>query len=257
MKTAHVHSVETMGLVDGPGIRTVFFLQGCPLKCLYCHNPDTQHFMGQNVMTVDDVVEIAMKYRSYHHATGGGVTFSGGEPLMQGAFLVEALEMLKEKGVNTCIDTSGFGSAKHFDSILKHTDVVLLDIKQFDDASHAYWTGRTREGMLPFLKALERFNGSIIIRHVMIPGVTDNQRSMDALLKVIEPLEKNVDKIEILPYHKLGNEKYSQLNIVDVMADIQPMNSDVALTWESYVNEQLKGKRVILSSGDIAIGKIV
>lgn len=239
MRIGKLHSIETMGLVDGPGIRTVFFLQGCPLKCSYCHNPDSQIFMGADEITVADVVKTAERYKTYYDATGGGVTFSGGEPLMQGAFLIEALKALKERGVSTCIDTSGYGMAQHYEEIFKHTDHILLDIKHTREAAHVALTGRDMGGIRYFLKALEAFNGTITIRHVMVPGLTDAENYMDELLDMVLPLQKKIDKIDILPYHKAGIEKYSQLNLAYTFEMVPAMSSDKAMAFEADINAKL------------------
>ena len=129
-----LHSVESMGLLDGPGNRTIFFLQGCPLRCLYCHNPDTITTKGGEEVTPDEILNIARRYRTYH-GEEGGVTFSGGEPLLQGEFLYKTLEKLKNDGFNTCVDTSGFGDSKYYSKILPLVDVLLLDVKAFDSES--------------------------------------------------------------------------------------------------------------------------
>lgn len=247
MIKASLHSIETMGLVDGPGIRTVFFLQGCPLKCLYCHNPDSQHFMGENTIDTEQVVALASRYKAYYKASGGGVTFSGGEPLMQGAFLTEALSALKAEGIHTCVDTSGYGVTKHYDAIFALTDLILLDVKHVEEKAHQRLVGRPIEGILHFIEALKAYSGKVIIRHVMVPGETDDEASMEKLLKMIAPIEKKVEKIEILPYHKAGIEKYSQLNLMDPLFDVPPMSPDVAAGFEGWINEQLsfhKGSQI-------------
>jgi pyruvate formate lyase activating enzyme len=190
MKSASLHSIETMGLVDGPGIRTVFFLQGCPLKCSYCHNPDSQHFMGKKRITVDEVLATANRYREYYDASGGGVTFSGGEALMQGEFVAEAFKTLKANGISTCLDTSGYGVARHYDAVLNHTDHIMLDIKHIDDNEHVKLTGRNMDGIKHFIEVLKGFGGKITIRHVMIPGQTDNYEVMDGILEWIRPIQK-------------------------------------------------------------------
>jgi len=248
MRTGKLHSIETMGLVDGPGIRTVFFLQGCPLRCAYCHNPDSQTFHGAKEITPDEVVNMAMRYETYYRATGGGVTFSGGEPLMQGEFLIEALKKLKEKGVTTCVDTSGYGQTTYYEEIFKYTDHILLDIKHVDNDAHEVLTGRDMTGIKTFLSALKSFKGRIIIRHVMVPGLTDNDEAMSKLLSLIEPLKKKIDKIEILPYHKAGIEKYSQLNLAYTLETVPAMSADRAMAFEKALNERL----VALKSMEIA-----
>lgn len=239
MKKAKLHSIETMGLVDGPGIRTVFFLQGCPLRCQYCHNPDSQNFMGAQELTVEEVVNMASRYKEYYQATGGGVTFSGGEPLMQGAFLVEALRALKERGVSTCIDTSGYGQPQYYEEIFKHTDHILLDIKHTREAAHQALTGRGMEGIKHFISALQKFKGTITLRHVMVPGLTDQEAIMDEILTMIQPIQKNIDKIEILPYHKAGVEKYTQLNMPYTFESVPEMPHDLAEAFERTMNEKL------------------
>ena len=159
----YVHSIETMGLVDGPGTRTVFFLQGCPLRCAYCHNPDTQRRAGGEPYTPEQILEVAKRYRSYY-GQEGGVTFSGGEPLLQGEFLAACLQILKREGYNTCIDTSGFGNPKYYQQILPLVDTLILDVKAFDRASFAELTMVDGfQTYLQFLASLEDsgFEGQI------------------------------------------------------------------------------------------------
>jgi pyruvate formate lyase activating enzyme len=247
MKSANLHSVETMGLVDGPGIRTVFFLQGCPLKCSYCHNPDSQHFMGGNRITVDEVLETAKRYKEYYDASGGGVTFSGGEALMQGEFVAEAFKTLKKNGISTCLDTSGYGVARHYDSVLKYTDHILLDIKHVDEDEHIQLTGRNMDGIKHFIEVLKGFKGGITIRHVMIPDQTDHYEMMDRILEMVTSIQKKVDKIEILPYHKAGTEKYSQLNIPYKFEMVPAMDPVRAQVYEAYVNARLETIKILES----------
>lgn len=243
MIKASLHSIETMGLVDGPGIRTVFFLQGCPLRCLYCHNPDSQNFMAGKTIDTRQVVDLANRYKAYYRASGGGVTFSGGEPLMQGAFLIEALSALKAQGIHTCIDTSGYGMPKYYEEIFKLADMFLLDVKHVEAKAHEHLVGRSIDGIISFIKALKKFKGKVIIRHVMLPGETDDYNSMRKLLNIIEPIEKKVEKIEILPYRKTGMEKYSRLNRKDPLSDVPPMSPKLASKFEKWVNEQLLLRR--------------
>ncbi|MDW7661625.1 MAG: pyruvate formate-lyase-activating protein [Bacillota bacterium] len=247
MKSANLHSVETMGLVDGPGIRTVFFLQGCPLKCSYCHNPDSQHFMGDKRITVDEVIETADRYREYYDASGGGVTFSGGEALMQGEFVAEAFKALKKSGISTCLDTSGYGVVRHYESVLKYTDHILLDIKHVDEAEHLKLTGRNMDGIKHFIDVLSGFEGKVTIRHVMIPDQTDHYEMMDRILEMIDPIQKKVDKIEILPYHKAGTEKYSQLNIPYKFEMVPAMDPVKAQVYEAYINARLETMKIMES----------
>lgn len=247
MREATLHSIETMGLVDGPGIRTIFFLQGCPLRCQYCHNPDSQHFMGENTISVEEVVAMASRYVDYYKATGGGVTFSGGEPLMQGAFVAEAAKALKAIGVNTCVDTSGYGVSKYYDAIFEEVDYVLLDVKHVDAKAHERLVGKSMDGILDFIETMKGFKGQITIRHVMVPGETDNDDAMHQLLNIIKPIQKSVDKIEILPYHRAGVEKYSQLQLPYLLTEVPEMDKDLAFDFEKKVNQWLqleKNKKV-------------
>ena len=181
MIEARLHSIETMGLVDGPGIRTVFFLQGCPLRCNYCHNPDSQSMFSKIRITPKEVVDIAKRYKSYYTRSGGGVTFSGGEPLLQGEFLLETLKLLKKEGINTAIDTSGYWDVRFYKEILEYVDVILLDIKHFDNTGYKKVTGKSMSGFYKFLSSLDNFNGILWLRHVMVPSVTDNIKSIEII----------------------------------------------------------------------------
>lgn len=243
MITGNVHSIETMGLVDGPGIRTVIFLKGCPLKCTYCHNPDTQICGGGKEYTVDELVQFVKRYKKYYDASGGGVTFSGGEPLLQGAFLKEAMTALKDEGIQIALDTSGYGDERYYKEILTLTDVLLLDIKHYDDIAHKKLVGKSMKGIHKFLSYLDSFKGSVWIRHVMVPGLTDSVESMELLFNHVENISKLIEKIEILPYHKLGVEKYYQLGIEDPMAKTPEMDKDKASLLEAYIRKLLDNKK--------------
>jgi len=236
----NLHSIETTGFVDGPGIRTIFFMQGCPLKCKYCHNPDSQNFIHLKTITTEEIVAITDRYKSYYDASGGGVTFSGGEPLMQGGFLLQTLKVLKDKGISTCIDTSGYGVSTFYDEILNVTDYILLDIKAMTDEAHVSLTGKNRDGIRDFMAHLVAFNGKIIIRHVMVPNLTDSQTKMNELVSLIAPIHNKVEKIEILPYHKNGIEKYHQLDLAYEFETVSEMNVEKATELETYANIQLK-----------------
>lgn len=168
---ARLHSIETMGLLDGPGVRTVFFLQGCPLRCAYCHNPDSQAWNAGQVVSVNDVVEKAKRYRSYH-GKEGGVTFSGGEPLVQGEFLLECCKRLKAEGISIAIDTSGFGDPRFYKEIFPNVDVMLLDIKAFDEKNMNNLIRGRLAIFNDFVANIEKngFRGEIWLRHVMLPA---------------------------------------------------------------------------------------
>ena len=233
-----LQSIETMGLVDGPGTRTIFFLQGCPLRCAYCHNPDAIKIQGGEEITPERVVEIAKRYRPYY-GQEGGVTFSGGEPLLQGEFLYKSLELLKKEGYNTCIDTSGIGSPALFPKILPLVDTLMIDVKAFDRESFVNLTkidGFT--GYLKLLANVERhgFRGQVWARHVMVPGYTDNEQSMREFIDILKPISHRVDRIEVLPYHTAGVEKYRKLGVPYRLEGVEPMDKDKAKELEIYAN---------------------
>lgn len=243
MTQARLHSIETMGLLDGPGIRTVFFLQGCPLRCAFCHNPDSQIMFSKKRITPEKVLETAKKYQPYYKSTGGGVTFSGGEPLVQGEFLLESLKLLKKNGFNTAIDTSGYGDEKYYKEILKYTDVLLLDIKHFDNDGYKDLTERSMARFFKFLSYLNDFHGTIWMRHVMVPGISDNKESMYKLFDKVSHLSHKIDRFEILPYHKMGLEKYEELNMEYRLKGIPEMDKEKAKKFENILMNLLIEKK--------------
>ena len=232
-----------MGLVDGPGIRTVFFLQGCPLRCAYCHNPDSQTMFSKDQITPEEVLNMALRYKSYYKRSGGGVTFSGGEPLLQGEFLVETLKLLKEAGINTAIDTSGYGDERYYKDILKLVDVVILDIKHFNNQGYKSITGKSKHRLNKFLSYLNDFHGTIWLRHVMVPSITDNQESIYGLFKEVAYMADKIDRFEILPYHRLGVDKYQELNKDYSLKDTPEMDKDKAKKYENLLNRLLAEER--------------
>lgn len=235
----YVHSIETMGLVDGPGTRTIFFLQGCPLRCAYCHNPDTQKRVGGQLMTPEEIVQTAARYRTYY-GEEGGVTFSGGEPLLQGKFVYETLKLLKAEGYNTCIDTSGFGNPQYYSRIMPLVDTLILDVKAFDQQSFKELTLIDGfEIYIDFLNNLENygFDGQIWVRHVMVPGLTDSEEAMEKFVSILKPIRNKVDRMEILPYHTSGVQKYEELGIPYRLEGVEPMDKDRAKELEIYANK--------------------
>ncbi len=243
--TGFIHSIETMGLLDGPGARTVFFLQGCPLKCAYCHNPDSQPLRSATAheMSPMELLAYVQRQRSYYQEDGG-VTFSGGEPLLQGAFLLDCLKLLKENGVNTAVDTSGFGDRRYLRDILSYTDTLLLDVKAFDADSFRELTGGDFSNYLRFLDTLRTcgFQGQVWLRHVMVPGLSDSEAAMDALVDLAAPLGFLVDRIDILPYHELGLPKYRQLGLPYRLEGVPPMDRERARELERYANKRYLGR---------------
>lgn len=190
-------------------------------------------------MTPSEVVQMAKRYLPYYRRSGGGVTFSGGEPLLQGAFLLETLQRLKAEGIHTALDTSGFGQEKFFDEILELVDVVIVDIKHFDRDEHRKLTGVKMKGRNPFLNRLADYKGKIWIRHVMVPGMTDSKKSMDHLYQTIQFLAKSIEKIEILPYHKMGLEKYEALQMAYPLANVDEMDHDQAAVYQEMLRQKL------------------
>ncbi len=212
-----IHSFETFGTVDGPGVRFVVFLQGCPMRCIYCHNPDTWNASDAKYeMSAEDVLEKMTRNLPFYKS--GGLTVTGGEPLMQTEFVTELFTLAKNEGIHTCIDTSGilFGSSpeaqKKTDALLSVTDLVMLDIKHIDSASHRLITGHGNENVLAFAKYLNKIGKPMRIRYVLLPGYTDSAEALSGAAEFLKGLS-NVESIEVLPYHELGIVKYEKLGI--------------------------------------------
>lgn len=225
---AKVHSTETFGTVDGPGIRFVLFLQGCHLKCKYCHNRDTWDISGGEYKTLDEIFDKIIRYKNYIVPSGGGVTVTGGEPLIQVKFIIELFKKLKENGINTCIDTSGmFPITDDVKEVLKYTDLVLLDIKHIDDEKCKDLVGFSNKKELEFARYLSDNNIHMWIRQVLVPTLTDNEEDLKRLKEFISSL-KTVDKVEILPYHSTGKYKWKELGLKYELENIrEATNEDV------------------------------
>lgn len=210
---AKVHSTESFGTVDGPGIRFVIFLQGCHLQCKYCHNRDTWDMNGGEYKSVDEIVEKIKRYKNYIIPSGGGVTVTGGEPLLQVKFLIELFKKLKQDGIHTCIDTSGMveltDDIKH---VLRYTDLVLLDIKHIDEEKCKELVGFSNKKELKFARYLSDNNIKMWIRQVLVPGYTDDEVDLIKLRDFIKTL-KTVERIQILPYHSMGKYKWKKLGL--------------------------------------------
>ena len=219
-----VHSVETFGSVDGPGIRFLIFLKGCSMRCRYCHNPDTWDPETDDLRTADELLTQAMRYRSYW-GREGGITVSGGEALLQIDFLTELFRKAKAKGIHTCLDTSGQPFTRRepffskFAELMKYTDLLLFDLKQIDDAKHRELTGRTNRNILDCARYLSDIGKPIWVRHVLVPGITDNDDDLHALRAFIDSLQ-NVKRVEVLPYHAMGTYKWEQLGIPYTLKDV-------------------------------------
>ncbi len=224
MRKGRIHSFYAGGTVDGPGIRFVIFLQGCPMRCLYCHNPDTWDIKDGKEYDTDTVVMEALKYKSYFQ-NGGGVTVSGGEPLLQMEFVIELFAKLKERGIHTACDTSGilFCEEKKelFEELLRYTDLFLLDIKHIDCDAHQKLTGRSNTAVLRFATYLSEKKKPMWIRHVLVPTLTTQEESLKALKAFIDTLD-TVEKVEVLPYHTMGKEKYKKMGLPYSLENINP-----------------------------------
>lgn len=233
----YIHSIETMGLVDGPGIRIVIFMQGCPLRCLFCHNPDTWKKDENYLTTSKEIVDTVRKYRGYIEENGG-ITLSGGEPLYQSEFTLDILKMCKKFGIHTCIDTSGVGYDKKFlEDILKYTDLIILDIKAIDENNYKKMTGKSMEEFNYFLIQAQKLQKKLWLRQVIVPTINDNVEYIKRLKKYISKIQ-NVEKVELLPYHTMGVDKYKKLNLKYRLDNIEAMNKEKCRELEKILNEK-------------------
>lgn len=221
-----IHSVESFGSADGPGVRYIVFLKGCNMRCQYCHNPDTWAKDGGELMTPEEVLKKALRYKTYWKEKGG-ITVSGGEALLQIDFLTELFRLAKEKGVNTCLDTSGNPFSleepfkSKFDELMKYTDLFMLDIKHMDDATHRKLTGQTNQNILEMAAYLSDHGKAMWIRHVLVPGITTEEDELHRLRSFLDTL-KTVERVEVLPYHTLGVFKWKELGIPYQLEGVDP-----------------------------------
>lgn len=223
MAIGKLHSIETFGALDGPGIRTVFFLQGCPARCMYCHNPDTWNEDEGEQITVGEVVSRARRGRPYY-GENGGVTFSGGEPLLQAGFLIEAMDALRRDGITSAIDTSGTYFDDKSETVIAHCDMVLLDIKHIDPAKFEELTGREQGTLRLLIDAINRKEKPVWIRQVIVPGFNDDEDYIHRLNEFLLRI-KHIKKIELLGYHNMAEPKYDKLGIKYRLKGVKPMDS--------------------------------
>ena len=222
----YVHSLESFGSVDGPGVRYIIFLTGCAMRCQFCHNPDTWDMKKGTLYTTDELLEKAMKYRSYWK-NDGGITVSGGEPLLQIDFLTELFRKAKANGIHTTLDTSGNPFTRKepffskFNELMKYTDLVMLDIKHIDDEQHKILTGCTNKNILDLARYLSDIKKPVWIRHVLVPERSDYDEYLIKLDEFIQSLD-NVQKVEVLPYHTLGAYKWDELGYEYKLKGIDP-----------------------------------
>lgn len=225
-----IHSTESFGSVDGPGVRFVIFVSGCPMRCQFCHNPDTWDMNIGEQKSADELLNLALRYKSYWKEEGG-ITVSGGEPLLQIDFLTELFRKAKEKGIHTTIDTSGAVFTREkpffskFNELMEYTDLLLLDIKHIDDEQHKILTGRTNKNILDMAEYLSEIGKPVWIRHVLVPERSDKDEYLKKLYCFISGL-KNVKKVEVLPYHTFGEYKWKELGYDYPLAGIDPPSKE-------------------------------
>ncbi len=235
-----IHSIETFGSVDGPGIRFIVFLKGCNLRCKYCHNVDTWDPHSEDMRTADEILDFAERYRSYW-GEEGGITVSGGEPLLQIDFLIDLFKKAKERGINTCIDTAVQPFTKEepffskFEELMKYTDLLLVDIKHIDREEHIKLTGLPNDNIKECFAYLDEIGKPIWIRHVLVPGITDNDEYLRETRKFIEKFS-NIKRIDVLPYHSMGQMKFKELGIPYQLEGV-----------ESPTTERVENARAILN----------
>ncbi|MBS4960245.1 MAG: pyruvate formate lyase-activating protein [Clostridiales bacterium] len=233
--TGRVHSFQSLGAVDGPGVRYVVFLQGCPLRCAYCHNPDTWDFAGGMEYSVEDVLKRILRCRSY--LKKGGVTVSGGEALMQPEFVAELFCRLQAEGIHTALDTSGIGDRQKAAEVLKYTNLVLCDLKFENASDYERYCRAHMEDVLEFLSLTEKMDVPVWVRHVVVPGLNNAPEKIRRIASISRRYS-NVEKIELLPFHKLCTSKYDQLKIPFPLKDYEACSSDEIKVLEKFLEEE-------------------
>lgn len=242
--TGYIHSTESFGTVDGPGVRFVIFLQGCPMRCKFCHNPDTWEIRQGTEMTSDELIDMYLKNKAFY--SKGGITVTGGEPLLQTDFLLELFTKAKAHGIHTCIDTSGITYRPGNDSynqklgeLLSMTDLVMLDIKHIDSDKHKELTGYYNEAILKFAEFIDKSGVEICIRHVIVDGLTDSADDLMALGRFIGKL-RHLRYLDVLPYHTMGVNKYNELGIEYPLEGIPATSKEKALECKNYILQGIK-----------------
>ncbi len=255
MLTGNIHSIETFGTVDGPGVRFVVFLQGCPMRCLYCHNPDTWEVGMGKPMSTDAILEEYDKYKAY--LKDGGLTCTGGEPLLQMDFVTELFKKAKAKGIHTCLDTCGItfnpnnpNTVKKFDELLEVTDLILLDLKQIDNAKHEILTSQKNTNILAFARYLSERGKDVWVRHVVVPGYTDEPKYLEALGYFLGDL-RNIKALDVLPYHTMGEVKYESMGMEYPLKGVEALKSDDAIVAKKHIIAGLK-RRLLEKSKELS-----
>lgn len=225
-----IHSTESFGSVDGPGVRFVIFVSGCPMRCQFCHNPDTWNMKTGEEKDTEELINQALRYRAYWK-NGGGITVSGGEPLMQIDFMIELFKKAKEHGINTVIDTSGAPFTREepffskFNKLMEYTDLILLDIKHINDEQHRILTGRSNQNILDMARYLSDTGKPVWIRHVLVPERNDDDLYLEELYKFLCTLN-NIQRVEVLPYHTFGEYKWKELGYPYPLEGIEPPSKE-------------------------------
>lgn len=247
MTKGRIHSLESMGTVDGPGLRFVVFLQGCPMRCAYCHNPDTWSLTAGTLMDPEDIIKQVEQNRGFYQ--NGGITVTGGEPLLQVDFLIDLFTLAKEHEIHTCIDTSGItyrpGNTAYIeklDKLMTLTDLVMLDIKHVDPKKHKELTGQPNDGILAFVQYLSDKEIPMWIRHVVVPGITDDPKYLYQLGQFIAPFQ-NLKVLDILPYHTMGTVKYEKLEMEYKLKDVPAMDKTKAIELKKFVIDGIRDTR--------------
>lgn len=241
-----IHSIESCGTVDGPGIRFVIFTQGCPLRCQYCHNPDSWEYNTDNLKTVD---EILAQYDGVKEFCTGGITVTGGEPLVQVEFVTELFKKAQEKGVHTALDTSGLlfnrSNTEKVDELLKYTSLVMLDIKHIDEEEHKKLTMHSNKNILDFAKYLSEKKVPTWIRHVVVPGITYNEEYLTKLGEFLAGLT-NIKALDVLPYHDMAIPKYENMGLKYPLEGVPALTHDEALNARNIIIQAIKKTRGLI-----------
>ena len=239
--TGRIHSLESFGTVDGPGIRYVVFTQGCPMRCIYCHNPDTWDINGGREVTVEEILSEFNANRDFY--AKGGITVTGGEPLLQMDFLTELFKQAKSQGIHTCIDTSGITfnpqNTEKMDILMSYTDLVMLDIKHIDNEEHIKLTGKSNTNILQFAKYLEEHKIPLWVRHIIVEGITDKPEYLNRLGRFIGSL-KNLSALDVLPYHTMGVNKYKELGIPYKLEGVPALPLSEAVKAKQYILQGIR-----------------
>lgn len=240
----YIHSIESFGTVDGPGVRFVIFMQGCPMRCLYCHNPDTWELGRGEERTAESLLAEFDSCKEFYRS--GGITVTGGEPLLQSEFVTELFEAAKSRGIHTCLDTSGIvfdpdngETVQKIGRLIRSTDLCMLDIKHIDDSEHRRLTGHSNRNVLAFARFVNDSGTELWVRHVVVPGITDNEKYLHKLGVFLSEL-RSLKALDVLPYHTMGRVKYAQLGFEYPLGETRPADKDDALRARNIIFQGIK-----------------